>query len=73
VLEEPGRLPRGSGVAVFVQQGLAAWMQAWPEEAPGPISPPAIDDSARLPAGLYEEVTQLLVDMIFHHRQETLA
>lgn len=72
-MEEAGRLPRGSGVAVFVRQGLAAWMQAWPEEAPAPISPLASHEPARLPAGLYEEVTQLLVDMLFHHRQETLA
>ena len=73
VLEEAGRLPRGAGVAVFVRQGLAAWMQVWPEEAPTPISPPASHELARLPAGLYAEVTQLLVDMIFHRRQEALV
>lgn len=73
VMEEAGRLPRGPEVTVFVRQGLAAWMQAWPEEASCPIPLPATHESARLPAGLYGDVTQLLVDMIFQHRQETLA
>jgi hypothetical protein len=73
VLEEAGRLPRASGIAVFVRQGLAGWMQAWPEQAPCHLPEPAIHEPARLPAGLYEEVTQLLVEMIFHHRQETRA
>jgi hypothetical protein len=73
VLEEAGRLPRGPGVAVFVRQGLAAWMQAWPEEFSGHAAPPATHERARLPAGLYADVTQLLVDMILHRRQETLA
>jgi len=73
VMEEAGRLPRGPGVSMFVRQGLAAWMQAWPEEAPGPIPPPATHQPAQLPAGLYADVIQLLVDMIFHHRQEALA
>ncbi|MEO8131240.1 MAG: hypothetical protein ABI822_29355 [Bryobacteraceae bacterium] len=66
-------MPRGAGVAVFVRQGLAAWMQAWPEQASGPIPPPVTYEPARLPAVLYAEVTQLLVDLIFHRRQEILT
>jgi len=67
-------LPRGPGVTLFVRQGLAAWMQAWPEEVPGPRPPPATREPLRLPAGLYADITQLLVEMIFfRHRQETLA
>ena len=73
VIEEAVRLPQGLGVAVLVRQGLAAWMQAQPKEAACHFTPPAIHEPARLPAGLYEDVTQLLVDMIFHHRQEALA
>ena len=73
VLEETGPLPQGAGIAVFVRQGLAAWMQAWTEHDSGPIPCPATQEPARLPAGLYAEVTQLLVDMVFHRRQETLA
>jgi hypothetical protein len=73
VIDEAGRLPRGPGVAIFVRQGLMAWMQAWPEEAGRSISTPSTQEPARLPVGLYEDVTQLLVDMIFHHRQEVHA
>ena len=73
VMQEAGRLPRGPGVTLFVRQGLAAWMQAWPDEASRPASPPAARAPTQLPAGLYADITQLLVDMIFHHRQETLA
>ncbi len=72
-MEEAGRLPRGPGVTLIVRQGLAAWMQAWPDEAPSPIPLLAIGAPAPLSAGLYADVTQLLVDMIIHHRQETLA
>jgi hypothetical protein len=73
VIDEAGRLPRGPGVAIFVRQGLMAWMQAWPEEAGRSISSPSTQEPAGLPVGLYEDVTQLLVDMIFHHRQEVHA
>lgn len=72
-MEEAGRLPRGPGATMFVRQGLTAWMRAWSDDAPRPIPPPATHAPAALPAGLYADVTQLLVDMIFHHRQETLT
>lgn len=76
VIEASGRLPRGPGISVFLRYGLAAWMQAWPEEAAccfAPSPTPRTGDLARLPAGIYEEVTHLLVEMIFHRRQEILT
>jgi len=73
VLEQAGHLPRRPGIAVFVRQGMAAWMQAWPEEANCPLPPSNNLESPRMPSELYEDVTQLLVDMLFHHQQEALV
>ena len=73
VTEGVGCLPREPGLAVFVRQGLAAWMQVWPELAARSSAPPTAPESARLPAALYGEVTRLLVDMIIHQRQEMLT
>jgi hypothetical protein len=73
VTEEAGRLPRGLEVAVFVRQGVAAWMQVWTEETSRPMSRPVVHEPMPLPAGLYADVTRLLVNMLLDHRQETLA
>jgi hypothetical protein len=66
-------LPRGAEVTVFIRQGILAWMRTWREEAPCAMPLSAALDSMRLPAGLYAEITQLLVNMLFHNRQEVLV
>ncbi len=73
VTEEDGRLPRGAEVTVFVRQGMAAWMEAWTEEAPSPPPRSIAHAPLQLPTGLYADITQLLVNMLFHNRQEALA
>jgi hypothetical protein len=73
VTEENGRLPRGPEVTVFVRRGMAAWMEAWTEEASCPIPRPVAHAPLGLPTGLYADVTRVLVNMLFHNRQEALA
>jgi hypothetical protein len=73
VTEEDGRLPRGPEVTVFVRRGMAAWMEAWTEGAPCPLPRPVACATLQLPTGLYADIARLLVNMLFHNRQETLA
>jgi len=73
VAEEDGRLPRGPEVTVFVRRGMAAWMEAWTEEASCPLPRPVAHAPLQIPTGLYADVTRLLVNMLFHNRQEALA
>ncbi len=73
VTEEDGRLPRGPEITVFVRQGMAAWMETWTEEAVCPMPHAVAHAPLQLPAGLYADVTRLLVNMLFHNRQEARA
>lgn len=73
VTEEDARLPRGSEVTLFVRRGMAAWMDAWTEQASCPVPRPVAHAPRQLPSGLYADVTRLLVNMLFHHQQEALA
>ncbi len=73
VTEDSGRLPRGPEVTVFVRRGMAAWMEAWTEEASCPIPHLPAHVPLRLPTGLYADVTRLLVNMLIHNRQEVLG
>ena len=74
VMEENGRLPRSREVTVFVRRGMAAWMEAWTEEdAFCPLPRPVAHAPLQLPSGLYADVTRLLVNMLFHNRQEVLT
>lgn len=72
VMEEGGRLPRGPEVTTFVRRGMASWMQAWSEEASYTCTTPrpVTHKPVLLPAGLYADVTRLLVNMFLQNRQE---
>jgi hypothetical protein len=73
VMEANGPLPRGPEVTVFVRRGMAAWMEAWTEEASRPLPRAVARAPLQLPTGLYADITRLLVNMLFHNRQEALA
>lgn len=73
VTEQDARLPYGPEVTVFVRRGMAAWMEAWTEEASCPLPRPVAAAPLQLPTGLYADVTRLLVNMLFHNRKEALA
>lgn len=73
VTEEGERLPRGPEITVFVRRGMVAWTQAWSEEVPGTTPPSVAPEPTRLPAGLYADVTRLLVNMVLDRRQEILT
>jgi hypothetical protein len=57
------------GLALFMRQGLAAWMRAWPPgaEPAGPsghsLQQPLIDRSS-LPSNLHAQVVAVLVNMV---------
>ena len=63
------------GYALFVRQGLVAWMRAWPRRSV-PERPdehqtqPAGSDRPSLPSNLCQQITTVLVNMILGSRQE---
>jgi hypothetical protein len=67
------------GQGLFVRQGMAAWMKAWPaaepsESATRPDSPES--DSSQLVAmggELQRQLARELANLILHHRQQVLA
>lgn len=76
VLQEPDR--GGWGRTLLLRRGLVAWMQAWPAEDnetrdETATKPPDSSTPAALPAGLLEDLTQVLVNMIFEHRKEFVS
>jgi hypothetical protein len=62
---------------MFMRQGLAAWMHAWPRQtgddppARKPTSP-AVTSSA-LPSSLSGQLVRVLANMVFTARQEVFA
>ncbi len=48
-------------------------MEAWTEEASCPLPRPVACAPLQLPTGLYADITRVLVNMLFHNRQEALA
>ena len=65
------------GLAMFMRQGLAAWMHAWPRQtgddppAHKPTSP-TVTPSA-LPSSLSGQLVTVLANMVFTARQEVSA
>ena len=65
------------GLTLFVRQGLAAWMHAWPRQMGDdpPIPEPTLPSvpSSALPTSLSGQLVTVLANMIFTARQEALA
>ena len=66
------------GLALFVRQGLAAWMRAWPEPmADGPPSHPRPSlpcvPSPVLSTSISGQLVNVLANMVFTARQEVFA
>ena len=65
------------GLALFMRQGLAAWMHAWPRKT-GDDPPvhkrisPTVTSSA-LPTSLSGQLVTVLANMVFTARQEVFA
>lgn len=63
------------GLAVLLQEGVAAWMGAW-SKLPAPSTQPARAGNPRpcsLPDGSSTEVVRVLADMTLGHLQEVYA
>ena len=72
VLEEP--TGRSWSRSLFVVQGLLGWIEAWPpdHDCEPSIDPPAQQTAAEpspLPSGIYQEMTRVLVDIIFASKE----
>ena len=65
----------GWGQALFIQQGLIAWMKAWPRESPpSPVSTPVHEcEPFEVSGQLRRELTSELVNLICHHHQEAFV
>jgi hypothetical protein len=65
------------GLALFMRQGMAAWMHAWPRKTGDdlpvhkPISP--MITSSALPTSLSAQLVTVLANMVFTARQEILV
>jgi hypothetical protein len=65
------------GLALFMRQGMAAWMHAWPRQASDkpPVhkhTAPTATSSA-LPMSLSGQLVTVLANMVFTARQEVVA
>lgn len=66
------------GLALFIRQGLVAWMQAWPGCSPaGSASadpmPRRIADRPSLPSNLRSQITSVLVNMLLGDQRRVFA
>lgn len=66
------------GLALFLRQGLAAWMYAWPQQANRPAAsaqPPPCDAPrpAGVPSSMAGQLVTVLANMVFTARQEVPA
>ena len=66
------RSAHGFGLALFLQQGMTAWMRAWSECANAPQTPPAaaVPLAVPLPAAVRAQLTLILASMLTHPLQE---
>jgi hypothetical protein len=66
------RSAHGFGLALFLQQGMTAWMRAWCECAHAPQTPPAsaVPLAAPLPSAVRAQLTLILASMLTRPRQE---
>lgn len=69
----------GWGLSLFVRQGMAAWMKAWPAEAsPTGTAETVASASDRSPpvvmtGGFQSQLTRELANLILHRQQEVVA
>jgi hypothetical protein len=65
------------GLALFMRQGLAAWMHAWPrqvgDDPPVHKHTSATVTSSVLPLSLSGQLVTVLANMVFTARQEAVA
>lgn len=65
------------GLALFMRQGMAAWMHAWPQQTRDdpPIQKRAssVVTSSALPASVSGQLVTVLANMVFTSRQEVFA
>jgi hypothetical protein len=66
------RSAHGFGLALFLQQGMTAWMRAWSEcaNAPKPPSASAVPLAAPLPSAVRAQLTLILASMLTRPLQE---
>jgi len=71
-LERAGLPAHGFGLALFLQQGMTAWMRAWLEWTNEPQTPSASSVLlvAPLPSAVRAQLTLILASMLTRHRQE---
>jgi hypothetical protein len=71
-LGSPSPGDEGFGLALFLRQGMTAWMHAWSEctrrTEPAPRSEPRVDET--IPADTRLQITVLLAGMILGLQQE---
>jgi hypothetical protein len=65
------------GLTLFLRQGLAAWMHAWPrqtgDDPPHPQPPSPSAPPSALPTSLSGQLVTILANMVLTARQEALA
>ena len=65
------------GLALFMRQGMAAWMHAWPRQAgddpPVQKHPSSNVTSSVLPTSLSGQLVTVLANMVFTAKQEIFA
>ena len=65
------------GLALFMRQGMAAWMHAWPQQTgddpPVPEHAPSVVTPSALPASVSGQLVTVLANMVLTARQEVFA
>jgi hypothetical protein len=66
------------GQALFIRQGMAAWMRAWPAEELPPLPDSKLGGSDCLPAAaiggeLQRQLARELAQLILHRPQEVMS
>jgi hypothetical protein len=72
VLDRAGLPAHGFGLALFLQQGMTAWMRAWSEwtNEPQTSSASAVPLAAPLPSVVRAQLTLILASMLTRPLQE---
>ena len=75
-----GRRPDrgGWGLALFIRQGMIAWMRAWPKRSSADVSkghcpPESVARAVQIPLSVRKQVTMVLATMILNGRREVRA
>ena len=73
VVDRAGLRAHRFGLALFLQQGMTAWMRAWSEWTNEPQTPLAstVPLTAPLPSTVRAQLTFILASMLTRPRQET--